>query len=64
MGATNGDDGGGSLIVEVDDLPLHTANGHLCKPLLVLAEDGDVEACLELLAFFAPPRPPPPRGAL
>jgi hypothetical protein len=45
MGTTEGDDGGGLLILEVDDLLLDAASGHLRQPLFILADDVNVDAC-------------------
>jgi hypothetical protein len=47
-----GDDGGGLLVIEVDDLLLDAASGHLHLPLFILANDDDVEARLQLLVLL------------
>jgi hypothetical protein len=39
-------EGGGLLVIEVDDLFLDAASGRLRLPLLVLTDEGDVGARL------------------
>jgi hypothetical protein len=47
MSVAEGEDGGGLLIIEIDDLLLDVASGHLRMLVLILANKGDVDACLQ-----------------
>jgi hypothetical protein len=46
MGTAEGHNGGGLLVVEIEDL-FDAASGLLCLPLLVLADEGDVGARIQ-----------------
>jgi hypothetical protein len=52
-----GDNGGGLLVIEIDDLFIDVASSPLCPPLPVLADKGDVGVHL-------PRRPLPSRRGI